>query len=158
MKSKILGLLAVGLLAAPMQQASAVTVTTSRPLFNAYNVTSMMPYDILQVSWTVTNFSAADGFAVDIFSDAEGTQLSATFPFLTTGFQSTNPDSLDGLFSYRIRATAGSFDVNDVCMRIGYVTGACNADPIASVPESGTLELLGLGLAGLGLSRRRKAA
>lgn len=66
-------------------------------------------------------------------------------PYITTGnttinVNTTNPSGDDNIF-----------------LAMFYVNGIArvNEDPVPSVPEPGTLMLLGLGLAGLGLRRRR---
>jgi len=195
MKTKILGLLVVGLLVGPIA-ASAATVFSDN--FNA----SASGLNVAPTGWTVTDGTVdvvsggfcVSGFCVDLdgstsnagvlsrsFSlvsgleyllsfDLSGNQrggsdnVVVTFGTATlsfTGLAASAPyarysleftPSSDGTFSISF-ANAGGDNVGALLDNVVVTSG----DAVSEVPEPGTLALLGLGLAGLGLSRRRKA-
>jgi hypothetical protein len=69
--------------------------------------------------------------------------------------------STGSLYTFNTLTGAGTFVANTICAGVacsGWEGLAAPTSIGTPVPEPGTLALLGLGLAGLGLSRRRKAA
>ena len=173
MKSKIVGLLAVGLLAGPMA-ANAVTLSieltqdglgdSGPDWFGTFEVQNFGGID------RVTSFSAViDGITYSLVHDWPQISLE----FLTDpGFENTldgsiapipfAPDATATVLELISRPVDGvatttwafsSCSGDDPCVT-GPVVGSYSISPLA-IPEPGTLALLGLGLLGLGLTRRR---
>lgn len=187
MKAKLLGLLAAGLMVAPVAPAGITvaldSVTPGAGMFNGYYIWSYSavapPTDSLFGAYFTIYDWNADIYTVEAAADWHaGTSLlgdtpsglsptdDATIRNITFSFTKNQPGDIYA--GFRIISTVGTsgaggyswYDFDVYPTQQGHARSGLGsvqvAERVAAVPEPGSLALLALGLAGLGLTRRRE--
>lgn len=183
--SKILGMLAVGLLAGPLVQANTIDFAGQSNSASPLTVgagTFTVPGGSIYVyqPGALGAFTTSGGMcALSVDGNCQS-DFTLVFSYAVTNliFESAffDPGDFVQVEAFNGAASLGTKIINadgthnfggltitslffdDASSGFGFGFGDFSFDPAdASVPEPGTLALLGLGLAGLGLSRRRKA-
>jgi hypothetical protein len=172
MKTKILGLLAVALLAGPL--AANAALVSSNPLQGVTIAGKVYDVTFWQDSSGFTDAAAVNTFPV-YFATQAGAEAAAgavkddlyLLWLNGPGFDFAPASDLES-FDVFFRSSTTDFDAvacdNGAVYGCATVFGASGTyGSIAtfaleqSVPEPGTISLLGLGMAGIAVSRRRKA-
>jgi len=145
-------------------QALPITLATDESaLFNFdFTTEGSAPFTDVEMIFEVT--APAPGLveqvSIDLYGDLFGVDLIATFSDVGVGlFNYPVPDgtwAADGLFSLRLTATPGPITITQVnATGLDADGGAVGVDG-AVIPVPATLALMGLGLAGIGYSRRKQ--
>jgi hypothetical protein len=127
----------------------------------AIDLDGMQPGEFVSIAW----YDSGDGLGTPIATTRGGANSGIRTTFSSSSFGVGLSGILDGLFSARVMAEGGAFDLVSVTANLG-ATSATNPEiaaqtvilePAAPVPEPGSLVCAALGLAALAGRGRRRA-
>ena len=166
MKKLIFSFVTVLVMTAWSMPSSALFLNQGDSAVANYDI-SGTPYSDVHIVINFSGFEAGESLDRQFYSELDAMGTALIHPPALDGPESSlpinysNPDVNDGIFSILLTALLGSFEIVDT-----YAYG-CNGSTCynevdgelvsrASAPEPSALTLLGLGLVGVTLARRRK--